>query len=74
MTPAYTATMQAKAAMLVERAPRYTTERGCNCPSYTHRLACSHVLAVKTEAEAARETVGYRPAADSDSSDLVDAF
>lgn len=33
----------------------YSNERACTCPSYTHRLACSHVLACRLEAEEARE-------------------
>lgn len=39
----------------------YATEYGCNCPSYTHRGACSHQLAVKTEAEQARERAAVKP-------------
>lgn len=32
----------------------YSTETACSCPSYYHRLACSHVLAVKTDNERVR--------------------
>lgn len=38
----------------------YTTESGCTCPSYWHRGACSHVLAVQVEARQARAAVGPR--------------
>lgn len=54
------------------------TESACNCPSFNYRLACSHQLAVKIEAEQARESVGPRSALDRMnelmSAQLVDAF
>lgn len=33
----------------------------CSCPGFVARQACSHALACKLEAEAARAAVGYRP-------------
>lgn len=55
----------------------YTTESACSCPSFFHRGACSHQLAVKREAEAARAAVGPRRATYAElmaAQGLVDAF
>lgn len=38
----------------------YTTETACTCKGFLHRGACSHVLAVQTEAQQARELMTRR--------------
>lgn len=39
----------------------YSSERGCTCPGHRNRGICAHVVAIRMEAEQAREAVGPKP-------------
>lgn len=39
----------------------YSSQIGCTCPSWSYRKACSHVLALVTEATKAQESAGRKP-------------
>lgn len=59
------------------RAAYYTNERACSCPSFQFRHECAHRLAVRAEAEAARERIIEQHEAacrEAASGDLVSIF